>query len=75
MDGGLYVPERIPAFGPAELERLGGGSVNAAIAELWNGFFDGPITPWDLDFSVGRSWVRMNPIERKVILAEPWHNP
>ena len=75
MDGGLYVPERIPAFGSAELERLGGGSVNAAIAELWNGFFDGPITPWDLDFSVGRSWVRMNPIERKVILAEPWHNP
>lgn len=74
-DGGLYVPEGIPAYSRADLDRLGSGSVNAAISEIWNAFFDGELTPWDLDFSVGRSWVRLRPIERKMILAEPWHNP
>lgn len=45
------------------------------MAKIWDLFFDSPITGWDLDFSVGRNWLRLHPLLQKTILAEGWHNP
>lgn len=69
------MPESIPVLTKEEIGLLGQGTINGAVAELWNRFFDTPISGWDLDFSVGRNWLRLHPIARKETFAEGWHNP
>lgn len=64
------MPESIPVLAKEEIGLLGQGTINGAVAELWNRFFDTPISGWDLDFSVGRNWLRLHPIARKETFAE-----
>lgn len=72
-DGGLYFPEKLPRLTRKEIEELGCQPENAAIAALLNRFGDWNVTGWDLDFSVGRRWVRLTPLERKAKLCQCWY--
>lgn len=57
-----------------EIMDIGRQPSNMSIATIWNLYFDSAITGWDLDFSVGRNWVRLRQLQRRIILAEGWHN-
>ena len=45
------------------------------MANLLNLFWEEKLTGWDLDFSVGRRWVRMCGLERKAKFCQCWHAP
>ncbi len=72
-DGGLYLPERLPRLSLKEIQSLGGLPENTAIADLLNRFGDWNLTGWDLDFSVGRRWARLQNLERKGKLLRCWY--
>ena len=74
-DGGLYVPLNFPKLTPQEVNRLFGLSFGQCVAEMLNLFFSGKISGWDVDFSVGRYPVRLEPLVHRIIMAECWHNP
>lgn len=74
-DGGLYVPEEIPKLSWDALCALGRLTENAAAGKLLAMYLGDRITPWDLDFSVGRRWIRQKDLDRKNVLIQCWHNP
>ena len=45
------------------------------MANLLNLFWEEKLTGWDLDFSVGRRWVRLCGLERKAKFCQCWHAP
>ena len=75
MDGGLFVPLKLPRFSPEELNRLREMSFGHRISEILNLFFSEKLTGWDVEFSIGRYPVRMEQLAHKIIMAETWHNP
>lgn len=58
-----------------ELLELGRQPENTAVANLLNFFWEEKLTGWDLDFSVGRRWVRLCDLERKAKFCQCWHAP
>lgn len=69
------MPEQIPKFSREEILELGRLTENAAAAKLMALYLGERISSWDLDFSVGRRWVRRKELDRKNVLLESWHNP
>ena len=71
-DGGLFVPYKFPEVQDlAELKKKTSGQ---ATADILNLFFGTNLTGWDLDFSVGRTPVKLVPMNYRILLAEAWHN-
>ena len=73
-DGGLYVPFREPVFTEEEIAALADKSFSKCVAEVLNRLFKTRVTPWDVDFSIGRYAVRMEKLGSRVVMAECWHN-
>lgn len=69
------MPERVPRLSGEEIAALGKLPENTAAAKLLSLFLGERISPWDLDFSVGRRWVRQKELDRKNVLIQCWHNP
>lgn len=74
-DGGLYVPLNIPKLSGEELKKLSAMPFGQCVAEMLNLFFSTKLAGWDLDFSIGRYPVRLEPLVHKIWMAETWHNP
>ena len=73
-DGGLYVPFREPQFTPEEISALAEKSFNKCVADVLNILFNAKLTPWDVDFAIGRYAVRLQKLGQRVVMAETWHN-
>lgn len=73
-DGGLYVPLRLPKLSQQEVKKLSEMSFGQCVAEILNLFFSEKLSGWDIDFSVGRYPVRMEPLGHRIFMAETWHN-
>lgn len=73
-DGGLFVPFRLPKFETEEITALAGRSFGQNMADILNLFFSCGLTGWDIEFSIGRSPVRMASISHRILIAEAWHN-
>ena len=69
------MPETVPKLSPEEIRRLGRLTENGAVAALLERYLGGGITAWDLDFSIGRRWVRARELDRKTVLGQCWYNP
>lgn len=69
----MYLPERLPRLSSKEIQSLGAQPENTAIANLLNLFGDWNLTGWDLDFSVGRRWARLQSLERKGKFLRCWY--
>lgn len=74
-DGGLYVPLKLPKFTPQEVKKLSQLSFGQCVAEMLNLFFSVKLTGWDVDFSIGRYPLRLEPLAHRIFMAETWHNP
>ena len=74
QDGGLYVPFRLPHMNYAEILKFQEKSFNTSIADILNLLFNTRISPWDVDFAIGRYAVRLVPMSQKIIIGECWHN-
>lgn len=73
-DGGLFVPFRIPQFSEEEILALGRKSFNSTFSDLLNLLFNTHLTAYDIDFTVGRSSVRLQQLGQKILMGECWHN-
>lgn len=74
-DGGMYLPFRTPQFSQADIEALAEKTFSQNVAEILNLLFKTKLTSWDVDFSIGRYPVRLEPLRHRIIMAETWHNP
>lgn len=74
-DGGFYVPLRHPVFTTEELEKLAAMPFSQRMAEVLNVLFQTKLTRWDVEFSIGRSAVKLVPLRHRIVMGEFWHNP
>lgn len=74
-DDGLLMPIHVPKLTESDLMKLSEMSGNQRIAEILNMFFGTKITGWDVDFSIGRYPIRIEPLSHRIFLTETWHNP
>ena len=73
-DGGFYVPMKMPRFDGAQLESLAKRPFNQCVADILNLLFGCRLTAFDLDFTIGRSPVRLTPLRHRILLAQCWYN-
>ena len=73
-DGGYFAPFHLPTFDSAALSQLGEKTFNQIVAETLNLFFGLGLNGYDLDLSIGRNFVRNTTMNRKIVVAELWHN-
>lgn len=71
IDGGRYVPFRMPITSLSELRDQ---SFGQAVADVLNAFFRTSFTGWDVEFSIGRNPVKLDDLGQKIQVAELWHN-
>ena len=74
-DGGFYVPLRHPVFSHEELDKLTAMPFSQRMAEVLNVLFQTKLTRWDVEFSIGRSAVKLVPLRHRIVMGEFWHNP
>ena len=73
-DGGFYVPLKMPLLDQAQIESLTKRPFNQCVAEIMNLLFGCNLTAFDLDFSIGRSPVRITALNHRILIGECWHN-
>ncbi len=73
-DGGLFVPYRMPEFSRAEILTLAGKTFGENVAEILNLLFSTKLTGWDVDMAIGRSPVKIKPMNHRILIAEQFHN-
>ena len=69
------MPETVPRLSGEEIRNLGKLPENGAFVRLLGMNLDLGITAWDLDFSVGRRWVRARDQDRRTVMVHCWHKP
>lgn len=74
LDGGRYVPFRLPSFSGAELDALKEKPFNQIVADILNIFFTSRLTGWEVESSIGRNPVKLVSMNRRILIAELWHN-
>ncbi len=74
-DGGRYLPFRMPRFSEEEIRGLKENTFGQTVAEMLNRLFGTKLSSWDVDFSIGRTPVRLLPLHHRIQSAEIWHNP
>ena len=74
-EGSLFVPLHFPKLSPQEQTRFSSLSFGQCVAEILNMFFSVKLSGWDIDFSVGRYPIRLEPLAHRIYIAETWHNP
>ncbi len=70
-DGGMYLPLKGPVFSREELREC---SSNGCVALVLNRLFGSDLTSYDVDFAIGRHFLRTRKLPGKVLAGECWHN-
>lgn len=73
-DGGFFVPMEMSRFTEEQILALREKPFGQCVAEILNLFFDTQLTAWDVECTVGRSPVRVQPMTQRIIVGETWHN-
>lgn len=74
-DGGIYVPFRLQRFTASELQEIRKQTPCEVIARILNLFFGVSLTGWDVDCVIGRSPVKLETVNQRLLFAEYWRNP
>lgn len=74
-DGGLYVPFRLHQFSDEELLAFRSKTPCEVIARILNLFFGVNLSGWDVECVVGRSPVKPEKVNQRLLFAEFWRNP
>jgi len=73
--GGHYLPFRHPKFSAGEMAQLLEGSCAECIASVLNLAFGTKLTGRDVELTIGRHSLRLEPLQHRILLAECWHTP
>ena len=74
LDGGRFVPFRLPRVTTETLLQMQYASYNEIVAQILNLFFPGRLTASDVEMCLGADAANLVPMRHKIILAELWHN-
>ena len=74
-DGGLFVPFRIPELSGEEILALGNKNFNTCVAETMNLLFNTRLTGYDIEFCVGRYWVRLERLGHRLLARQLRRRP
>ena len=74
-DGGRFLPVVFPRYPPERICALRGRSFGEILAEILGCFFPAGVEARDVNFCVGREPLVIRPMDYRVLVAEPWHNP
>lgn len=74
FDGGAFVPFHLPTFFAEELAGFRGMTFGECAAYVLRRFFPIQINGADVDFRIGRTPVRIVRMNRRILIAETWHN-
>lgn len=72
VDGGLFLPFRMPKLNTAQVAALGSSSAAQIIADVLNELFACDLTQWDVEAAVGRRPVRLTTVGRRITAGETW---
>ena len=72
-DGGLFVPFRMPQLNESKIASLASASQSQIIAEILNDFLRCNLTPWDVEYTLGRKPVQTVAIGRRLSVAQMWN--
>ena len=75
LDGGMFVPYKLPKLDDAQLNDTVCGSFGDVIARILNLFFSVRLSGWGVDLQIGRNPVSLVSMNRKIVVAELWKNP
>ncbi len=74
VDGGLFLPFRMPKLNQAQLQSLGNISPTQTVANVLNELFSCGLTAWDVEMSIGRKPVQLSTVGRRIFAGELWRN-
>ncbi len=73
-DGGAYIPMKLPCFSQQELLSLRENTFGQNVANILNAFFPAKLTGWEVEVLIGRTPVRLEQMNHRLLVAEVWHN-
>lgn len=74
-NGGQYLPLRIPKLEKNQIKNMKQQSFGQTVAFILNLFFNGRISAWDVDCSIGKIPAKIISTNQRVFLAKLWDNP
>lgn len=74
LDGGRYVPFRIPQYTSEDIAAFACKSFNEVVANILNAFFSCRLNPEDLALEIGEQPVVLVPMNHRIVVAELWHS-
>ena len=72
VDGGLFLPFRMPQVNKVQIEALTDSSATQTIANVLNELFPCALTAWDIELAIGRKPIRMATVGRQITAGELW---
>lgn len=74
LDGGLFLPFRLPKLTDEEIAALAERSYCGNLCYILNLFFGSDLNPTDLEYILGKRSARYSTMNHRVIIGELWHN-
>lgn len=74
VDGGLFVPFRMPTMERDEILALVNEKPSQVMANVINLFLTSNLTDWDMELALGRQFVQMRHMGHKLMCAELWRS-
>lgn len=75
VDGGAYLPFRMPIFQNSDLNDFVQAGFSQTVATILNRFFSCGVTSWDVDLCFGKNAVKLVHMPHRLAVAELWRNP
>lgn len=72
VDGGLFLPLRMPQMDRGRLQAIATASVTQTIAQVLNELFSMELTAWDIESAIGLDPVCLAPVGRQVMAGQMW---
>jgi len=70
----MFIPMQMPVITQEQISAMQKSSFADVVAQVLNLFFDNIISGWDVGFSVGRSPLKIQTTNHRLIFAQLWHN-
>lgn len=72
VDGGLFLPFRMPQVNRVQIEALTDSSATQTVANVLNELFACELTAWDVELAIGRKPIHVVTMGRQIMAGELW---
>ena len=72
-DGGLFVPFRMPQLSESKILSLASATQGQIVTDILNEFLGCSLTPWEVEYALGRTPAQTVGIGRRLVIAQMWN--